>query len=96
MKIKNASELFWGTFIGEYVEVLCKFETPDSGKLPLAVQGYMLDADDRYYYIGQNPLEVTSVINKDDVAYIALIENIDPAMQILEDLPLPETDEENN
>lgn len=96
VKNKNASDLFWVTFIGEYVEVLCKFETPDSGRMPLAVQGYMLDADDKFYYIGKNPLEIASAVNKNDVAYVCVIDNIDPAVQILENMPVPEAEEETN
>lgn len=96
MHNKNASDLFWVTFVGEYVEVLCKFETPESGRMPLAIQGYMLDVDDKYYYIGKNPLEVISAVDKNDVAYICIIEQIDPAVQMLQEMPVPKAEEENN
>lgn len=96
MQNKNASDLFWVTFVGEYVEVLCKFETPESGRMPLAIKGYMLDVDDRFYYIGNSPLEVISAVNKDDVAYICVIDNIDPAVEILQNTPVPEAEEEIN
>jgi hypothetical protein len=88
LDIKKASELFWTTFIGEYVEILCKYET--SERMPLSVIGYLLDIDDIYYYIGAGPLQVESALKKEDVCFISIINNVDPTTQMLEDMPIPE------
>lgn len=93
---KNISDIFWSTFIGEYVEIACEFETTTSGKLPVALQGYLLDADEDYCFLGKNPIEVSSMVKKDKIAYIEIIEDIDQATLILQDMPVPETEEENN
>lgn len=93
---KFVSDVFWSTFIGEYVELACEFETTTSGKLPVALQGYLLDADEENYFLGKNAIEVSSAVKRIDVAYIEIIEEIDQATQILQEMPIPETEEENN
>jgi hypothetical protein len=93
---KDISDIFWSTFVGEYVEIACEFETTTSGKLPVALQGYLLDADEEYYFLGKNPIEISSTVKRDKIAYIEIIEDVDQATMILEEMPVPETEEENN
>ena len=85
-KDKFKDDLFWVSFMGEFVEILAKYET--SEKMPLNIQGYMLDTDDTFYYIGDNPLEVNAAIRKTDVCFIAVVEHKDPGVQILEDMEI--------
>jgi hypothetical protein len=94
MDYRKASELFWVTFTGEFVELLCKYET--SQRMPLVIQGYMLDIDQDYYYIGANALEVSSAIRKTDVAYIQILKEADPTLEVLENMPMPDDEHDAN
>lgn len=87
---KHSSELFTVTFIGEYVEIICKTSEEEQGKL--VVKGYLLDIDSDYYYLGANPLEVSTVVKKNWVGLISIVEDIDPSVEILENMELPDVE----
>jgi hypothetical protein len=88
---KEVSDIFGVTFIGEYVEIICKASDDEQGKL--IVRGYMLDIDDDYYYLGANPLEVNTAVKKDWAGLIAVTDDIDPAVEMLNDFDVEDTDE---
>ena len=88
------SSLFLSTLVGEFVEILATYETAE--KMPLVIHGYLLDVDDEFYYIGDNPLEVRSVVKKDHVTFIEIMQTVDPNTAMLEEMPVPVKEEENN
>ena len=91
---RKHKDLFWNTFMGEYVEILCRTENPD--KMPLVVQGYLLDRDDDYYYMGEGILEVDAAIKKNDVVIISNRKEKDATLEVLENMPLPFKPEGHN
>lgn len=95
MDKKDLNDLFWVTFMGEYVQILTRsrYETPEGNQMQ--IQGYMLDMDERFYYIGDNALEVKAAICKQDVSFISVIEDKDPAMEMLEEWEPNESEETN-
>lgn len=62
-------------FIGEYVEILSNARNIIQGDiLPLSVQGYILDMDDDFLYVGETPLEIKFAVKREDVRYLEIIE----------------------
>lgn len=94
MDLRKASELFWVTFAGEYVEMLCKYKTTDEA--PLVIQAFLLDIDNTYYYIGDSPIQVNAVIRKEDLCFMKIIEQVDEATEYLEQMPVPQKEEDKN
>lgn len=94
LNIKASSDVFWISFAGQFVEILCKYETAE--KMPLVIQAHLVDIDDEYYFLGENPIEVDSAVKKADVVFMATIKTKNPMMEVLEDMAAPETEEEVN
>ena len=91
---KKTSDIFFSTFLGEYVEIICKHEAVAEGKL--VVQGYILDMDEDYYFLGENPIEINACLKKEDASFISIMSKIDPNVELLENMPVPEDELENN
>lgn len=87
-------DVFWVTFAGKFVEVLCKYGTKEN--MPLVIQAHLVDIDDDYYFLGENPIEIDSVIKRQDVVFLSVIKERDPTIEVLEDMPIPETEEGAN
>lgn len=73
---------FFLTFIGEMVmittDIATKAEmTSEEGTMyeegPLRLQGFLLDEDDKFYYLGGSPDNVTDAIKKIAVKHIKII-----------------------
>ena len=88
----KTSELFKVTFIGEMVEIIVTSETGNKGQL--IIQGYLLDYDEDYYYIGEHPLAVTSALKRSLVGFINIIEPVDPNLEILHNMDTPNDEDE--
>lgn len=87
--------IFFDTFIGEYVEVLTKIittkreETEDrliQSNKPIILQGYMLDMDKEYYYLGNASDNIVSAIRKDEVVYVEIVDKKDELDLKLDDM----------
>lgn len=89
------SETFFLTFIGEFVEIVGSF-FHEKVEVPINIQGYILDTDNNYYYIGDSPEEITSAIRKDSVIYIQILKNVDPLEEVLRDWEVPEDERLKN
>ena len=68
------SETFFLTFIGEFVEVAGSFFHGEV-EVPIRIQGYILDSDDQFYFLGDTPEEISSAIRKTSVVYIEIVED---------------------
>lgn len=105
MKLEPLPNLFQITFIGEYVEIIAKFyqtykEESDTRLIestaPASIKGYLLEFDDEYYYLGNEPNAVNRVIRKTDVSYIEIVDEDSAFEKILDDFPIPEDENESN
>lgn len=88
----KVSELFKHSFIGEVVEILAKSESEEKGML--MVRGYLLDYDEEYLYLGETPLSVNTALKRDLVGLISISEQVDPDLELLENMPTPRGNEE--
>lgn len=93
MAPKKNSNLLYDTFVGEMVVVVTEATTKRAEQVedhfleestPIAIQGYLLDADDIWLYIGKDANEVSSAIHIDKIIEISIIDMYD---QILDDFP---------
>lgn len=82
------SETFFLTFIGEFVEVAGSF-LHDNSEVPIILQGYILDTDKDYYFLGETSEEITSAIKKENVKYIKIINEEDPLKEALTQWEVP-------
>lgn len=94
------SEVFLLSFIGETVQVLTDFvltssqarESTDGEMIgedvehPLIVEGYMLDSDDTYIYLGSSPDQVSQAIKKDKIVFIQVLDKKDSLSDIMDSL----------
>lgn len=98
------SDTFHHSFVGEKVEIVAGFyqnymeETADSritNQAPASIQGFILDLDDDYMYLGKNPTEVSMCIRRDTVLYIEILVERNEYDVILDSLPQANKGEEN-
>lgn len=73
---------FFLTFIGEMVQITMNISSrveasSDEGTMfeegPLRLQGFLLDEDDKFYYLGGSPDHVTDAIKKVAVKHIRIV-----------------------
>lgn len=85
--------MFLKKFQSQYVEIITKRDMlTEHGNAPLIVYGFVVDEDSSFVYLGENPLQISRALNKQD---ISLVEISDPSNH--EEIGFgPETDEELN
>lgn len=103
---KRSGESFYETFVGEYVEILTKLNTTktitnEDGQqmditMPLIFEGYFLDEDDSFYFLGKTPDHVSNAVKKDTVSVIQITEMRSEFDDILDGMPDPQSDTELN
>lgn len=72
----NIEGVFFSTFIGENVEVLCKTTITQSGiASPIVVQGILLDIDENYYYFSDDGTNVSRALAKNEILFIEIIDD---------------------
>jgi len=104
----NVSSPFFLSFFGQRVKVLTSIfqsfsvNTPEGiaqESLPITIMGYILDADDQYYYIGSNPHEIRQAIKKEKVIAIEVYTEEDEQAEnydkLLEGMGVPKRNEQN-
>jgi hypothetical protein len=89
------TETFFLTFVGELVEVAGSFYHGDQENA-IKIAGFVLDVDDEYYYLGDTPEEITQAIRRDRVIYIQILEPINPYLDALKELEVPEDETKQN
>jgi len=99
MTKRKANDLFFQTFIGEYVLLLTKLKTTsiehteegstESTNLA-SFEGFILDVDDNFYYIGDDHQSVNKAIRKDQIVYIAITDPNSQYDTIMDEAKEPE------
>lgn len=96
--------LFFNIFVGEFVELTTKLYIKamidsDEGhtvqEMPVTIQGYLLDQDEKYFYIGDGPGAIETAVEIPTVAAITIVKQKGPLDQIFDSMPNP-SDEEMN
>lgn len=90
----NNFSIFFDAFVGEYVQIVTKLpiqivsETQEGNVVQndyLRMEGYLLDMDDRYYYLGETTDLVNQAVTISDVTTIFIAKTVlDGILDIIE------------
>lgn len=89
------NDTFFLTFVGELVEMAGSFYHGE-GENAIRTMGYILDMDDEFYYLGDNPQEIHQAIKKDRVIWIQVLTPENAYKEMLQDFEVPEDDSKKN
>jgi hypothetical protein len=89
---KSEPSAFFLSFVGEYVQVVTSFNmaTESEGSevgLPLIVEGYILDADEGYIYMGADSQGIRQAIRLDYVVFVQILEKQSELEEIFSSVP---------
>lgn len=102
---EQVPNLFDITFIGEYVEIILKvfssFQEENEhgisgGSVPTSVKGFLLETDDTYYYLGDEPNSISRAVKKNDVSYVEMSEPNNFMENMLDQMPIPDDQNRSN
>lgn len=91
--------------MGELVQVICKTivkqveqndEMVKELNEPVVFEGYLLDVDDTYLFLGDNTNEVCSAIKKEEVSSVHITKSISIFDDVLDSMGEPEDDKDIN
>lgn len=90
-KKKTEPSSFFLSFVGEYVQVITSFQmaTEESTEvgLPLIIEGYIMDADDEYIYMGPDGDEIRQAVGSKHVVFVQILEKTDEIEEMFSGLP---------
>ena len=80
---KNKSDKLFELFAGEYVQIIIDKDVEvskqtasqvETMKSPMSINGYLVDVDDVYLYLGISPNAITQAIPRDFLLHIEISE----------------------
>lgn len=98
-------QTFMLSFIGEYVNIvtdimIAEYTNTEDGPLeqnaPMVARGYMLDADDDYVYLGEDPFEITQAIQTKRIVLVQREIKSSAYDDLLNGMPDPKKKEDIN
>ena len=98
------TNVFFETFVGEMVQIFCKTKMKQilqddhqtqEQESPVMFEGWLLDVDDYYYYLGDTPDEVCSAIDKTEFGSIHIVKEANLYDDILDSMDEPESKDVN-
>lgn len=95
-KLPQASG-FFSIFVGELMALTLKLkltgqEASDDGSVsmseePLQIMGYLLEEDENYYFLGEDPRQATVAVKKDEVMFAMVVQPADIEDSVLDGIP---------
>ena len=92
-------------FIGQFVEIITKlkrrqYSESEEGVFEedanAVVTGYLIDYDGEFFYLGKDPDNLTTLIDKNEISFIEIIQPKEEFDSILDDMPIPTGENGNN
>ncbi len=62
----------------------------------IKVQGFILDMDDEFYYLGNTPEEIVRAVKRENVVYIEILNPDNEYRAILDEMEVPKDEAEKN
>ena len=96
---KKTNSVFFNMFVGEYVLFITKLSTKKIHQTedhtteetqPIAIEGFLLDMDEKWFFVGPTFDEVACALKQDDVMEITILKERSPYDSILDDIDTPE------
>ena len=104
-KQQETTQTFLLSFVGEYVNIvtdimIAEYTSTEDGPLeqsvPMVCRGYVLDIDNEYVYLGEDPFEVSQAAKKNRIVLIQRELKRTQYDEILEGLADPKKEEDIN
>lgn len=96
-KETDTHDLFFLTFVGEFVEIVGSTLSGDGTAIvPLVVTGFLLDLDDKFYYLSDDGMSVKRAIKITDLKAIEIVETKTHFDQMLDNVLIPDKKEQSN
>lgn len=94
----NPDSVFFSSFIGEWVEIVCKNTsvTNNDGMFPFILAGYLLDVDSEHLYTSNDGREVTGAVKRSDYITIQVAKEYNQEDFLLNTISIPEDKETGN
>jgi hypothetical protein len=98
------SDVFMKNFVGLKVEIVADFyqkyqeETEVSritNEAPASIQGFILEVDDHFIYLGKNHTNPTMALKRETVLYIEVIQDKNEYEQLLDEMDIPDGGNQN-
>lgn len=92
-------------FMGEFVNVITDIMIVEYAQneaqtieqnAPMVAQGFLLDSDSNFLYLGDNPLEVTQAISKSRITMVRVERKKNRYEEILDEMGNPNKNEDFN
>lgn len=92
-KIDYPEQALLDVFVGEYVEILAACGAAPS---PIVVQSFILDVHKGFLFLGELSGKTDAIVKLKDVVYMKIIEEKSKHQLLLEDLSIPDDEDEVN
>lgn len=102
---RKIKDVFYNIFVGEFVQIVTEVQTKTvqqseeeikESNHPVILEGYLLDVDDDFYYLGDTPNSISSGVKKTKIVHIQIAEPKSYMDDILDEMPMPENEDEIN
>lgn len=96
--VKKLTDTFFDIFAGEFVSITTKLQQKVTQQTEenvlqsesfLSIQGFLVDKDDLYYYIGDKPNSILAAIKINEVVHVEITQEENVFTNILEQLDVP-------
>lgn len=104
-QVSEQIDTFVLAFMGEFVNVITDIMIVDYAQndvqtleqnAPMVVKGFLLDSDNNYLYLGDNPLEVSQAIAKNRITVVQIERKKSKYEEMLDEMGDPNKKEDIN
>ncbi len=104
-QVNEQIDTFVLAFMGEFVNVITDIMIVDYAQndlqtleqnAPMIARGFLLDADNNYLYLGDNPLEVSQAISKARITMVQIERKKSKYEEMLDEMGDPDKKEDIN
>lgn len=97
-ELTDPNKLFFQSFIGEFVEVICRTDNMvlEGTSVPVTRIGFLLDIDDLHLYLSEDAQSVNCAVRREDYIAISIIPQMDLTDEAMRDVVIPENREDGN
>lgn len=93
----SPNSTFYASFIGEYVEIICKqTRTLETGIFPVIVSGYLLEIDDKHLYLSDDAQNIARLVKREDYITIEIAKEQTQEDYVLSTVSIPSDREQGN
>ena len=88
-------DTFFLAFAGEHLEIVAMLSS-EVTEGTIKTNGFLLDYNDEYYFLGETPHEITHCVKREKVTLIQVMEPGSVYQEILEEMEIPKDERGKN